>query len=171
MLHYRFIFRYQIGSFLWLGGLKLSKQQDNKCYKFLFYGTHSVRGEWCNHEYREWIIQGIALEETKKFILPTPDGSVLHSEKCEPIQLHGFAGSELGATACFKIHDGFFYTLTNCDAFGVIEVDYTSYYHCIRFPVDDPQALTCQAARRIFRRQHADGPVNDSWHLLGRRAQ
>ncbi|KAF2676173.1 hypothetical protein K458DRAFT_410650 [Lentithecium fluviatile CBS 122367] len=108
----------------------------------------------------------IALEGTKKVVLPTPDGSVLHSGKCEPIQLHGFAGSELGATACFKIHDGFFYALTNCDAFGVIEVDYTSYYHCIRFPVDDPQASTCQAARRIFRRQHADGPVNGRWHSL-----
>jgi hypothetical protein len=84
------------------------------------------------------MIQGIVLEETKKFVLPTPDGSVLQSKKRELIQLHGFAGSELRATACFKIHDGFFYIFNSCDAFGVIEVDHTSYYHCIRSPVDHP---------------------------------
>jgi hypothetical protein len=133
---------------------------------FLFYGTHSVYGSWCSRRYREWYIQGIALTQEHKFSISDMDGHITKSSKSEPIQLHSFAGSEIGSTVCFKIHEGFFYALTNCDAFDVIEVDFTSYYHCVRFPVAHAQQSTCHAARQIYRRQHAEGPLNDGWNAL-----
>jgi hypothetical protein len=132
---------------------------------FLFYGTHSAFGTWCSRRYREWLIQGLSLGE-KKFPIVNADGLITPSPRSEPIQLHGFAGSEIGSTVCFKVHDGYFYAVTNCDAFDVIEVDFTSFYHCVRFPLDDAQKATCQAARRIYRRQHMEGPVNDGWNSL-----
>ena len=78
-----------------------------------------------------------------------------------PVQLTDFAGSEVGATVCFKIHGDHFYAVTNQNSFEVEEVDWTSYYHVVRFAVDDPAPDV--RPRRIWRRQHVEGPLNDTW--------
>ena len=133
---------------------------------WLFYGTRSAAARWCNQPYREWLIQGISLGGKKFGLVDDIDGTPRPSSKTERIQLHSFAGAEIGSSAAFKIHDGYFYGVTNYDAFDVIEVDFTSYYHCIRFPLKRAQQSTCEAARKVYRRQHIDGPVNDGWNTL-----
>ncbi|KIW00206.1 uncharacterized protein PV09_08246 [Verruconis gallopava] len=132
--------------------------------QYLFYGTRT--GVWISsgQRYREWMVHGIALNG-HKFMIERKDGAVEEASRTEPIQLHNFAGSDVGSTAAFKIHEGFFYAVTNCDAFDVIEVDFTSVYQCVRFPVVNPQEDTCEYAR-LYRRQHAEGPVNDGWNSL-----
>ncbi len=127
---------------------KLFVRQDGS---YLYYGTHSALGSTGHHE---WMIQGIDLKE--------------HSPVTEkPLQLVEFVGSELGSTACFEIHDGTFYAVTNQTSFETEEVDWTSYYHCIQFRLDDPEPDL--RPRRIWRRQHIEGPINDSWLELSLR--
>ena len=111
----------------------------------LYTGTHSGR---TSHEHREWLVQGFDLRT----------GQALTRK---PVQLADFAGSEVGATVCFKIYDNHFYAVTNQNSFEVEEVDWTSYYHVVRFAVDDPAPDV--RPRRIWRRQHVEGPLNDTW--------
>ncbi|KAE9977215.1 hypothetical protein EG327_007799 [Venturia inaequalis] len=130
----------------------------------LLYGVHSMNG--APHGYNEWVIQAISLGgqifskfcKTKKCEIQSVDS--------EPVQLRDFPGSDIGTTLAFKIHGRHFYALSNCSQFDVVEVDWTSFYHCIKFPIHDPREKTCVVNRRIYRRQHAEGPVNDSWNGL-----
>ncbi|KAI9706632.1 MAG: hypothetical protein M1836_003641 [Candelina mexicana] len=117
---------------------------------YLYYGTHSGIG---SHGHHEWIITGVPLNG-----LP---------DLCsETVQLENFVGSDIGLTVFFKIHDGFFYALSNQTSFEVEEIDWTSYYNCIRFPVDRPSPIFLQR-QQIWRRNHVEGPINDSWADLG----
>jgi hypothetical protein len=113
----------------------------------LFYGTHTHTNN--SHHHREWLIEGTNLKT---------------SERYPPVQLDDFVGTDLGLTVCFEIYNGYFYALSNQTSFDLEEIDWTSYYHCIRFPVADPTAI--QAAKRIWRRQHIEGPINDTWTNL-----
>jgi hypothetical protein len=42
-------------------------------------------------------------------------------------------------------------------------VDWTSFYHCIRFPVDDPKLNDWNIMDGIYRRQHKEGVLDDRW--------
>lgn len=112
--------------------------------KVLCLGTHSGIGRDCH---REWLIQTIDLETGKD---RTP----------RPIQLRNFAGSDVGSTVCFEIKDDYFYAISNQTGFRDEEIDWTSYYVCLRFPLADPTKLQWQ---RIWRRQHREGPISDTW--------
>ncbi|PGH23078.1 hypothetical protein AJ80_02852 [Polytolypa hystricis UAMH7299] len=111
---------------------------------YLYYGTHSVLA---SHGHHEWIIQGMEIRNNRKLT-------------DRPVQLENFVGSEIGPTLCFEIHDGFFYAISNQTGFQDEEVDWTSYYVCLRFPLSDPKKIEW---RRIWRRQHREGPINDTW--------
>ena len=114
----------------------------------LYYGTHSALG---SHGHHEWNIQGFDLTTGHRL-----------TEK--HLQLVGFFGSELGSTVCFGIHNGFFHAISNQTSLEVEEVDWTSQYHCIQFALDEPNPnLT---PRKLWRRQHKEGPINDSWTEL-----
>ncbi|KAI9880517.1 MAG: hypothetical protein M1830_002557 [Pleopsidium flavum] len=126
--------------------------RHNKNY--LYYGTHSGFG---SHGHREWIIKGISL--------CTPGLSV----ETESLQLADLVGSDIGCTVAFEIHEGYFYALSNQTSFEIEEVDWTSYYHCCRFPLDKPRKQCLEINREIWRRQHIEGPINDSWNDLGLR--
>ncbi|QDS75879.1 hypothetical protein FKW77_001985 [Venturia effusa] len=129
----------------------------------LFYGVHA---SGTTHGYNEWFIRGISLcgNIFRKFC--KSQNCTIESVDSEPVQLRDFPGSDIGTTVAFKIHCGYFYALSNCSQFDVVEVDWTSFYHCIKFPILDPREKTCSVNRRIYRRQHAEGPVNDSWNGL-----
>jgi len=119
---------------------------------FLYYGTHTGRGD---HNHHEWVIQGVSLDPT-------------HCFEVRPcVQLRNFAGSDIGSTVAFEIHDGYFYALSNQTSFDTEEVDWTSFYHCIRFPLHNPITSAIEGRRDIFRRQHEEGPLNDRWTDLG----
>lgn len=134
--------------------------------EYLFYGTHSARATWQGQAepFHEWLIRGIALRGGE-FTTVGHDRTASLS-RSQSIQLYGCTGSEIGSTVAFTIHDGYFYAVSSYDAPDVIEIDFTSYYHCTRFPLKDARQSSCQVVHDVFRRQHRDGPLHDGWNTL-----
>lgn len=120
--------------------------RHNKDY--LYYGTHSGIG---SHGHHEWIIKGVSLRNPSLI------------DESNSLQLSNLVGSDINCTVAFQIHEGYFYALSNQTSFEVEEVDWTSYYHCSRFPLDKPRKDCIETNREIWRRQHIEGPINDSW--------
>ena len=81
------------------------------------------------------------------------------------IQLERFFGVDVGQTVAFEIFDGYLYAISNTSSPEVEEIDWTSYYHCYRLSVDDVEAKNL-LYRQFWRRQHREGPINDSWTCL-----
>ncbi|UPX17397.1 uncharacterized protein EKO05_0007756 [Ascochyta rabiei] len=119
--------------------------------QYLYYGSHT--GTSPNDGHRKWEIRGVALQP----------GFELSAEQGRPLLLEDFHGSDVGSTVTFEIHDGFFYAVSNQGTYEVEEIDWTSFYNCIRFPLNDPVALAVENDARIYRRQHAEGAIHDSW--------
>ncbi|PQE25660.1 F-box domain-containing protein [Rutstroemia sp. NJR-2017a BBW] len=119
--------------------------------QFLFYGTHSELGTDGN---KKWAINGYSFESRKWFD--------------KKVHLPDMVGSEIGSTICFEIHDGYFYALSNQTSFEVEEIDWTSFYHCVRFPLASPciELLERTDDKSMWRRQHQEGPIDDRWTNL-----
>jgi hypothetical protein len=116
---------------------------------YLYYGTHTGTGDDGHHK---WEIDGISLSENS--LLPKRERSLL---------LDKFHGSDIGSTVAFEIHNDYFYGVSNQGTFEVEEIDYTSFYHVIRFPLNSPLPDNVEKDERLFRRQHKQGPIHDSW--------
>ncbi|KAK6597872.1 F-box domain-containing protein [Botrytis cinerea] len=84
------------------------------------------------------------------------------------VRLSDMVGSEIGSTVCFEFDNGYFYALSNQTSFEVEEIDWTSFYHCIRFPLASPcEELTEKTKNHsMWRRQHEEGPIDDRWTNL-----
>jgi hypothetical protein len=119
--------------------------------QFLYYGTHSELG---TDGYKKWAINGYSFESQQWFD--------------KKVHLPDMVGSEIGSTICFEIHDGYFYALSNQTSFEVEEIDWTSFYHCVRFPLASPcvELLERTDDRSMWRRQHQEGPIDDRWTSL-----
>ncbi|KAF2397806.1 hypothetical protein EJ06DRAFT_523714 [Trichodelitschia bisporula] len=131
--------------------------------KYLFYGMHSVTG---SHGHHEWIIRGISLDPNHGFNKKECNVDRYGPNSSIGIQLEDFPGADIGNTNAFLIHDGYFYAVSNCSSFNVIEVDWTSCYHCVRFSISDPDPEQVDTNRYLYRRQHYEGPIDDSWNDL-----
>lgn len=116
--------------------------------RYLYVGAHDGMS---THGHREWVLQGYNLDTGK----PTP-----------PLTLKNFWGSDIRESIVFEIYDGYLYAVSNRSSFELEEVDWTSFYNCQRFPVKQP-VEGCVELKRIWRRQHREGPINDSWTDLG----
>lgn len=118
---------------------------------FLYYGTHSDIGE---DGHRKWVLMTYDI------------GKDEWSDR--KIHLVDMVGSDIGQSICFEILDGQFYGLSNQTSFEVDEVDWTSYYHCFCFPVGnpDPRATRRSIRDKVWRRQHAEGPIDDRWSFI-----
>lgn len=134
------------------GRLRLRKQLENKQRLFvrhnqsyLYYGTHSGAGF---RGYNQWVVNCVELATGKQV-----------NEK--PVQLHNFAGSEIGQTVCFDVHQDHLYAVSSQTGFEMEEVDWTSFYVwvCVA-PTNNTKRVTLH---RTWRRQHREGPINDSW--------
>ncbi|KAK6857728.1 hypothetical protein PG995_005427 [Apiospora arundinis] len=123
--------------------------RNNKSY--LYYGTHSEYGA-----------DGIP-----KWVLRFFDMTKRHLSR-RKIHLSNLVGHEIGSTVCFEIIDGYLYGMSNQTAFEVEEIDWTSYYYCFRFPLDEPDPDKTQVMKKrdCWRRQHAEGPIDDRWGFL-----
>lgn len=123
--------------------------------QFLYYGTFSEE----NHQgHKKWTLRGYRFEEKAWFQ--------------QRIFLGHLNGSDIGATICFEIFDGYFYALSSQTNYEVEEVDWTSFYHCVRFPVACPSKWTVEKTEQdetMWRRQHREGPVDDRWASLALR--
>ncbi|KAH7132167.1 hypothetical protein B0J11DRAFT_577104 [Dendryphion nanum] len=118
---------------------------------FLYYGTYTGMSD--NTGRHEWEIRGANL----------PPGVNVDSPTLKPLQLEEFFGTDIGSTVAFEIHDDFFYAISNQTTFDVEEIDWTSYYHVIRFPIATPVKDAMQIKNNVYRRQHREGPIHDSW--------
>lgn len=118
---------------------------------YLYYGTHS---EYGSNNHKEWVIYGYTFIQRKWFD--------------QNIHLTDLVGSEIGSTICFEFHDGYFYALSNQTLFDVEEIDWTSFYHCVRFPLASPCKDLIEKAdnQDMWRRQHEEGPIDDRWTSL-----
>jgi hypothetical protein len=119
--------------------------------EYLYYGTHSEVG---TDGYKKWVISGYCFRERKWFE--------------QKIHLPDMVGSEIGSTICFELYDGYFYGLSNQTSFEVEEIDWTSFYHCVRFPLNSPckELLEKTENESMWRRQHQEGPIDDRWTHL-----
>jgi hypothetical protein len=117
--------------------------------RYLYYGTHTGIGDDGHHK---WEISGVSLDD--QFPLPETE---------RPLLLEDFHGSDIGSTVAFEIYNDNFYAVSNQGTFEVEEVDWTSFYHCVRFPLDNPVSTKLEKDERVYRRQHAQGPIHDSW--------
>jgi hypothetical protein len=116
--------------------------------RFLYYGTYTSVGSQGHYE---WEIQGVSLYGENSNL------------PCTPIQLQGFFGTDISSTIAIEIHEGYFYAVSNQTSFEVEEIDWTSFYHCIRFPIDNPKAEFLESNKKLWRRQHDEGVIHDSW--------
>jgi hypothetical protein len=111
----------------------------------LFYGTHSAVGR---HGYHQWAVHIIDLQNGK----PLTEKAVV---------LEDFAGYDIGQSVCFEIFQDHLYAVSSLVSFEDEEVDWTSFYVWICLPP------TGHASRpqlnRVWRRQHREGPINDTW--------
>ncbi|KAL6158011.1 hypothetical protein ACJBU6_03819 [Exserohilum turcicum] len=116
---------------------------------YLYYGTYTGRG---NDGHHKWEIGGICLSDKDEL----PDGA-------KTLLLDNFHGSDIGSTVAFEIHNDYLYAVSNQSTFEVEEIDYTSFYHVARFPINSPLPDSLETNERLYRRQHNQGPIHDSW--------
>ncbi|KAH8626383.1 hypothetical protein IG631_18401 [Alternaria alternata] len=117
--------------------------------RYLYYGTHTGVGD---DGHSKWEIDGISLCEDAEL-----------AERERPVLLDKFHGSDIGSTIAFEIHNDYFYAVSNQGTFEVEEIDYTSFYHVVRFPLKSPLPKDISRDERLYRRQHKQGPIHDSW--------
>lgn len=117
--------------------------------QYLYYGTHTGMGDDGHHK---WEINGISLD--KHCPLPARE---------RPLMLEDFHGTDIGSTVAFELHNDYFHAVSNQGTFEVEEIDYTSFYHWVRFPVNKPLPEFVEKNERLYRRQHRQGPIHDSW--------
>ncbi|PYH88161.1 hypothetical protein BO71DRAFT_147359 [Aspergillus ellipticus CBS 707.79] len=117
---------------------------------YLFYGTHTAMGD---HGYQQWAINCVDLKKGQHTI-----------EK--PIVLENFAGSEIGQTVCFGIHQDHLYAVSTLVDFEAEEVDWTSYYVWLCLSPIANENKRRLVPNRTWRRQHREGPINDTWSDL-----
>jgi hypothetical protein len=119
--------------------------------RYLYYGTHSEIG---TDGYKKWVIHGFDFKNRKWYP--------------QKIHLPDLVGSEMGSTICFEFYREHFYALSNQTSFEVEEIDWTSFYHCIRFPLASPckDLLEKTDDSSMWRRQHQEGPIDDRWTSL-----
>ena len=117
--------------------------------RYLYVGSHDGIG---GSGHREWVLQGYDLSNGR------PE---------RPLQLPDLFGSDLRQTVVFEVFDDHLYAVSNQSCFELEEIDWTSYYHIFRFPLHDPSESHVVKPQRLWRRQHREGPINDSWTDLG----
>ncbi|KAL7622971.1 hypothetical protein AAE478_006650 [Parahypoxylon ruwenzoriense] len=123
--------------------------RNNK--EYLYFGTHSEEGA---DGYKKWVLTGFRIQD--RFWFP------------RKFHLTSLVGYDVGSTVCFEIIDDYFYGLSNQTDFEIRETDWVSYYHCFRLPLGEPDPKKIQTMDKedSWRRQHAEGPIDDRWGFL-----
>ncbi|KAI5927005.1 hypothetical protein F4810DRAFT_699275 [Camillea tinctor] len=118
---------------------------------YLYYGTHSEDGA---DGHRKWVISGFDIRNRRWF----PN----------KVHLSNIVGYDIGYNVCFEIINNYFYGVSNRTAFELEEFNWTSYYFCFRFPLDDPHPRNVQEIDRhdSWRRKHSEGPIDDRWGFM-----
>jgi hypothetical protein len=139
-----------------IGSVHLNFEPSRKLFvrhtdEYVCFGTHTGRG---TDGHNKWTIQCQPLQDiVPGGRTPIPTQTYL---------LDDFHGSDLGSTVAFEIHDGYFYAVSNQSTHEVEEVDWTSFYRCVRIRLDEDEEVE-PGIVRVYRRQHAEGAIHDSW--------
>lgn len=134
-------------------GLTSSRLFVRHTAQYVCFGTHTGTG---SDGHRKWIIHTCNMNFVKSNI-------EIGNVELSKLLLDDFHGNDIGSTVAFEINDGHFYAVSNQGTYEVEEVDWTSFYHCVRFPLDRPVEEATQKDARVYRRQHAEGAIHDSW--------
>jgi hypothetical protein len=120
--------------------------------KYLYYG---VQVPLASRELPQWVIRRYDLEMST------------HSLCEDAINLDGLAGQDIGQNICFEIFGDHLYAVSTQTHLDDVDQDWTSYYlwYCIS-PRGGRSNISTQRMRRSWRRQHHEGPINDSWTIL-----
>ncbi|KAL3453243.1 hypothetical protein BJX65DRAFT_302161 [Aspergillus insuetus] len=120
---------------------------------YLYYGTHSAVG---THGHTQWEVNCADLNTMK-----------INSENM--VVLDKFAGMEIGQTVCFEVYQDHLYAISTLVDFQEEEIDWTSYY--VWICLDPGLQLPKEGVKthRTWRRQHREGPINDTWSDLSLR--
>ncbi|KAH6625439.1 hypothetical protein C7974DRAFT_201375 [Boeremia exigua] len=116
--------------------------------EYFCFGTHTGNG---GDNHRKWVVKCFDYKNNTC------------EEGDQKLLLEDFHGNDIGSTVAFEVHDGYFYAVSNQGTYEVEEVDWTSFYHCVRFPLDNPVKDALQKNKTVYRRQHAEGAIHDSW--------
>ncbi|KAL4773192.1 hypothetical protein BDW60DRAFT_29455 [Aspergillus nidulans var. acristatus] len=138
--------------------LKVHIESTNRLFvrhnrSYLYYGTHSAMG---TRGYNQWEVNCADLNTGKV-------------AKPNMIVLDNFAGNEIGQTVCFEVYQDHLYAISTLVDFEEEEVDWTSYY--VWICLDPSLKLSKEGIKthRTWRRQHREGPINDTWSDLSLR--
>ncbi|KAH6844980.1 hypothetical protein B0I37DRAFT_355510 [Chaetomium sp. MPI-CAGE-AT-0009] len=150
--HYLVVFNPLAGQIIGVSHLEsISKLFVRNDDRFLYYGITSEPNE---HGNEVWDIGCFNL--TTRIWLPDHlDLDVI--------------GTDIGSTVCFEIFDNHFYVLSNLRSLDVEEVDWVSYYYCLRFPLEEDgfgHVEELDSTPDIWRRDHTEGPIDDRWTFL-----
>ncbi|EED19680.1 F-box domain protein [Talaromyces stipitatus ATCC 10500] len=112
----------------------------------LYYGVHSfvnASGELL------WVIQWVDLTRNTS------------TRDVPPTILDKLAGTEIGHNVCFEIFDNHLYAVSNIIDSEEEALNWRSFYEWVCIP----PARNLRRARmnRIWRRDHLEGPINDTW--------
>ncbi|KAL2825002.1 hypothetical protein BDW59DRAFT_75914 [Aspergillus cavernicola] len=120
---------------------------------YLYYGTHSAVG---THGYTQWEVNCANLTTGKV-------------NSANMVVLDKFAGNEIGQTVCFEVYQDHLYAISTLVDFEEEEIDWTSYYVwiCLHPSLEIPKEGV--KTHRTWRRQHREGPINDTWSDLSLR--
>ena len=77
-------------------------------------------------------------------------------------QLTSHPGMDIGSTVVFEIFDDIFYVLSSQVTVDTEEQDPISYYHVSRYDIREVE-LEKPESWPMWRRQHREGPIHDSW--------
>lgn len=116
---------------------------------FICWGTRSGEGSSVG----EWVIRVTPMDP--------------QAREVAEYTLSDFHGKDIGSTIAFEIHGDYLYALSTQTTHEVEEIDWTSFYTCIRFPLQMKSPLgSVMERKRIWRRQHSEGPIIDLWTTL-----
>ncbi|KAK4153221.1 hypothetical protein C8A00DRAFT_15550 [Chaetomidium leptoderma] len=119
--------------------------------RFLYYGT-ATEPDYDGSE--QWVISGFDIKA----------GAWLD----RPLETPEAIGTDIGSTVCFEIFDGYFYCLSNQRSLDIEEVDWLSYYYCLRVPLtpDGLNKVEKPPEPQLWRRDHNEGPIDDRWTFM-----
>jgi hypothetical protein len=111
----------------------------------LFYGSYSTMG---TYDEPQWTIHCADLTQ---------------AHDARPVFLENFAGSDMGQSACFEMFQGHLYAVSNVVDSDEEELNWTSYYEWVCIPPGQHKTRPRPRLQRIWRREHKEGPINDTW--------
>ncbi|RAL09226.1 F-box domain protein [Aspergillus homomorphus CBS 101889] len=119
--------------------------------RYVYWGTHSMLSV---DGHLQWVIECADLQTGR------------HTTRV-PLVLDNFSGHDIAQTVCFGVYDDHLYAVSTMIGHEAEEIDWTSYYVwlCVS-PTEDTKQSTINFK---WRRQHREGPVNDTWSDLSLR--